>query len=177
MATTTQVAEKLQPWMAVLDGRPQGGPRWMQDLRDRAASRFVSLGFPTVREEEWRFTNVAPIAGTEFVVAPPAPVSVAEVDALPYGSLPLRLVVLNGRFSLELSRLIGLPSGVRAGSLAAAVTEHSEVVPRYLGQLADFGARGFVALNTALAADGAYVYIPDGVVMDRPLEILYLSAA
>jgi Fe-S cluster assembly protein SufD len=174
---TTQVAERLQPWMAVLEARPQGGPRWLQDLRDRAASRFAALGFPTVREEEWRFTNVAPIARTEFTIAPPAPVSAAEVDALPYGSLPLRLVVLNGRFSVELSRLIGLPSGVRAGSLAAAATEHAEIVPRYFGQLADFSTRGFVALNTALATDGAYVYIPDGVVMEQPLEILYVSAA
>src|SRR6188472_873656 len=131
----TQVTEKLMPWLESIGVRPHGCPRWMQDLRDRAASRFAALGFPTVREEEWRFTNVAPIAGTEFTVAPPAPVSVAEVDALPYGSLPLRLVVLNGRFSLELSRLVGLPSGVRAGSLAAAATEHAEVVPRYFGQL------------------------------------------
>ena len=177
MATTMQVAEKLQPWMAALDARPKDGPRWLQDLRDRAASRFAVLGFPTVREEDWRFTNVSPIAGTEFIIAPAAPVSAADVDSLPYGSMPLRLVVLNGRFSLELSRLIGLPSGVRAGSLAAAATEHAEVVQRYFGQLADFTVRGFVALNTALATDGAYVYIPDGVVMDVPLEILYLSAA
>jgi len=173
----THVAEKLQPWMAALETRPQGGPRWLQDLRDRAASRFATLGFPTVREEDWRFTNVAPIAGTEFVTAPAAPVSVSDVDALPYGSIALRLVVLNGRFSAELSKLIGLPSGVRAGSLAAAATDHAEVVQRYLGQLADFSARGFVALNTALSSDGAYVYIPDGVVMEQPLEILYLSAA
>ncbi|CAN5845801.1 Fe-S cluster assembly protein SufD [soil metagenome] len=173
----THVAEKLQPWMAALENRPQGGPRWLQDLRDRAASRFATLGFPTVREEDWRFTNVAPIAGTEFITAPPAPVSVSQVDGLPYGSIPLRLVVLNGRFSAELSKLIGLPSGVRAGSLAAAATEHAEVVQRYLGQLADFSARGFVTLNTALSGDGAYVYIPDGVVMEQPLEILYLSVA
>jgi hypothetical protein len=58
----TQLAEKLQPWVAALEQRPSGGPRWLQDLRDRAAARFTALGFPTVRDEEWRFTNVAPIA-------------------------------------------------------------------------------------------------------------------
>ena len=65
-----QVAEKLQPWLAALDERPRGGSRWLQDLRDHAASRFVELGFPTVRDEEWRFTNVSPIASTEFRLAP-----------------------------------------------------------------------------------------------------------
>ena len=149
---TTQVAEKLQPWMAVLESAAAGWtPLDAGPSRSRGA-RFAALGFPTVRDEEWRFTNVAPIARTEFTVAPPRAGQRREVDALPYGSLPLRLVVLNGRFSAELSRLIGLPSGVRAGSLAAAATEHAEVVPRYFGQLADFSTRGFVALNTALAS-------------------------
>ena len=69
---TTQVADRLQSWMMALDARPQGGPRWLQDLRDRGASRFTQLGFPTVRDEEWRFTNVAPITATEFTAAPEA---------------------------------------------------------------------------------------------------------
>ena len=171
-----QTAERLQPWFAAIEGRPQDGPRWLQDLRDRGASRFAALGFPTVRDEEWRFTNVAPIAATEFRTAPPAVVSASELASVPYASVPFRLVVVNGRFSAELSQLNGLPSGVRVGSLAAAVTQHADVVQRYFGQLADFNTRSFVALNTALAADGAYVYIPDGVVLEQPLEILYLAA-
>ena len=64
-----QVMEQLQPWLAALDERPRGGSRWLQDLRDQAASRFVEQGFPTVRDEEWRFTNVAPIASSEFTLA------------------------------------------------------------------------------------------------------------
>ena len=62
----TQLAEKLHPWVA--SGRPAGGPRWLQDLRERGAT-FSSLGFPTVRDEEWRFTNVAPITGGDFQLA------------------------------------------------------------------------------------------------------------
>jgi Fe-S cluster assembly protein SufD len=171
-----QTAEKLQPWLVAVDGRPQGGPRWLQDLRDRGASRFAALGFPTVRDEEWRFTNVAPIASTEFRAATPAVVTAAELATVPYASVGLRLVVINGRFSAELSALNGLPSGVRAGSLGAAVTGHADVVQRYFGQLADFNTRSFAALNTALTTDGAYVHIPDGVVLEQPLEILYLAA-
>jgi len=172
----TQVAEKLQPWIAVVEQRPQGGVRWLQDVRDKAAARFAALGFPTVREEDWRFTNVASIASREYRTAPPAPVTAAELEAVPYSGLPLRLVVVNGRFSAELSRLHGLPQGVRAGSLAAAVTGHSDVVPRFFAQAADAHSRAFVALNTALVEDGAYLYIPDGTVMEQPVEILYVAA-
>ena len=85
-----QVAEKLQPWLAALETRPQGGPRWLQDLRDRAARRsFAALGFPTVRDEEWRFTNVAPIASTEFELAP-APIAGAAERARRRSSTPTR---------------------------------------------------------------------------------------
>jgi Fe-S cluster assembly protein SufD len=170
------VADKLQPWMAALEQRPQGGPRWLQDLRDRAASRFATLGFPTVRDEDWRFTNVSPLAATEFRQAAPVVDIAAALEASPFAHVGWRLVVLNGRFSAELSRLEHLPTGVRAGSLAAAFTEHADVVPRYFGQLADFNARAFAALNTALAADGAYLYVPDGTVLEQPLQILYVSA-
>ena len=172
-----QVAEKLQPWLAALEQRPTGAPRWLQELRDRAASRFGALGFPTVREEEWRFTNVTPIASTEFLAAPEG-VRVAEADLTRYhyAESGYRIAIINGRFSPESSRLKGLPTGVRVMSLAAAVNERTDVVQRYFGQLAEFGERAFAALNTALAVDGAYVFIPDGVILDAPLQIAFVAA-
>jgi Fe-S cluster assembly protein SufD len=172
-----QVIEKLQPWMAALEQRPQDGPRWLQDLRARAAGTFADLGFPTTRDEEWRFTSVAPIAGAEFQPAEAADVRVGEADLAGYvfADSPHRLVVVNGRFSPELSRIGALPPGVRAGSLAEAVTEHPEAVQRYFGQLAHFTTRAFSALNTALAADGAYVYIPDGMILEEPIQLLFVA--
>ena len=173
----TQVVEKLQPWIEAVERRPQGAPRWLHDVRDKAAARFAALGFPSVRDEEWRFTNVAPIASTDFRPAAEAEVTADEVAALPYGGLPYRMVVVNGRFSAALSRLNDLPVGVRAGSLATAVTEHGDELPRYYAQGADFHSRAFVALNTALAHDGAYLYIPEGTVFEHPIEILFVAAA
>jgi Fe-S cluster assembly protein SufD len=173
----TQVAEKLQPWLAALEQRPQSGPRWLQDLRARAATSFASLGFPTVRDEEWRFTNVAPIASAEFKPADIDAVYATEEDLAGYlySEAAHRIVIVNGRFSAELSRAMDLPAGVRVGSLAAAITEQAEVVQRYFGQLADFTTRGFPALNTAMAVDGAYLYIPDGVVLEHPIHLLFLT--
>jgi Fe-S cluster assembly protein SufD len=175
----TQVAERLQPWLAAIEQRPRGGPRWLQDLRDRAASRFAALGFPTVRDEEWRFTNIAPIAAAEFRPTGADAVHATEEDLAGYlySDAAHRLVVVNGRYVPALSRVNGLPPGVRVSSLAAAVTEQADVVQRYLGQLADFGTKAFTALNTALAADGAYVYLPDGVLLDQPLHVLFVTTA
>ena len=172
-----QVAEKLQPWLAALDERPRGGSRWLQDLRDHAASRFVELGFPTVRDEEWRFTNISPIASTEFRLAPPSKLDAAVLDTFLYADAPFRLVILNGRVVPELSRTAGLPPGLKFGSLATAATEQADIVGRYLGQLADPNARTFAALNTAFTHDGAYVYVPDGLVFEQPLQILFVSTS
>jgi Fe-S cluster assembly protein SufD len=173
-----QVIDKVQPWTTT--HRPAGGPRWLQDLRDRAAARFTALGFPTVRDEEWRFTSVAPIANGEFAPADGAAAfAPSRLDTNLFTASPHRLVVVNGRYSETLSRADGLPKGVRLGSLAAAIEGQLEVdrdiVQRYFGQLADFGSRAFVALNTAHAADGAYVYIPEGLVLENPIHVIFVS--
>ncbi len=175
----TQVAEKLQPWRAAIEQRPQGGARWLQDMRDRAASRFSALGFPTVRDEEWRFTNVAPIVATEFKPAGPgaALATEEELSGYLYSDAAVRLVIVNGHFVPALSRTSGLPAGVRVASLASALTEHAEVAERYFGQIAEFTSRAFTALNTALASDGAYVYIPDGMVVEQPIHVLFVTTA
>jgi Fe-S cluster assembly protein SufD len=175
--TITQVADRLQPWLTALEERPQGGPRWLQDLRGRGAARFAELGFPTVREEEWRFTSVAPIAATEFRPAPEGRIASDQLDAFLYPDAPHRLVVVNGRFAPGLSRTRGLPKGMHFGSLATALSDQADTVARYLGQLAEFDSRSFTALNTAFAQDGAYVYIPDGAVLEQPLQLLFVSVA
>ncbi len=173
----SQVAEKSTPFVAALDRRPQGGPRWLEDLRARGASRVAALGIPTVRDEEWRFTNVAPLATQEFVPAEPLSGAADHLAAFPYTDAPVRLVVVNGRFDSTLSRLKGLPAGVQVGSLATALSDHADVVQRYFGQLAEFTNRTFTALNTAFVQDGAFVYVPDGVVLEAPLHIVFVSGA
>ena len=114
---------------------------------------FAALGFPTTRQEEWRFTNVAPIAGTAFDldadgdgVARPRPTSSRSATRWTH-----RLVLVNGRFAPELSDLDDLPEGVVVSSLAAALASASRA-DRAASRPASptFAEHPFVALNTAL---------------------------
>jgi Fe-S cluster assembly protein SufD len=172
----TTVVDKLQPWLTALETRPAGGPRWLQDLRARGAERFAALGFPTTRDEEWRFTSVAPIASTEFRVGPARRLSQDDLEGYLYAAEAThRVVVVNGRFSPELSRTAGLPPGMRIGSLAQALAEQPDELSRYVGRLAAVDSRAFVALNTALAADGAYVHVPAGTIVETPIQLLFVS--
>ena len=173
----SQVAEKTSSFLSALDRRPQGGPRWLDDLRSRGAARFTALGIPTVRDEDWRFTNAAPLNTIDFVPAQPISGTAARLARFGYTDAPLRLVIVNGRFDTTLSRTRGLPSGVHAESLAIALQDHADVVQRYFGQLADFSSRSFAALNTAFVQDGAFIHIPDGVVIDTPIHVVFVSGA
>jgi Fe-S cluster assembly protein SufD len=173
----TQLAEKPTVFASALENRPQGGPRWLEDLRARGAARFAALGVPTVRDEEWRFTNVTALNSMDFASAGPISGAAERLNGFAYTDAPIRLVVVNGRFDTTLSRIKGLPGGVVAGSLASAMKDHADIVQRYFGQLADFTNRSFAALNTAFVQDGAFVHLADGVVLDTPIHIVFVAGA
>ena len=165
-------------YRAAFERLGRGAPPAIADLRERGFARFSALGFPTTRLEQWRFTNVAPIAARAFV--PGEPVEVAPAALAPYeldGAAGGRIVFVNGRFAAGLSDAGSLPAGVEAGSLAAALRTDPETVTPHLGRLAGFEQRAFTALNTALVQDGAVVRIADGAVVERPLHLLFLTAA
>ena len=61
----TPVAETTGAWLEQFTNQP-AAPAWLQPLRESAFRRFAELGFPTTHDEDWRFTNVAPIARTSF---------------------------------------------------------------------------------------------------------------
>ena len=173
----SQVVDKPTTFAAALENRPQGGPRWLDDLRGRGAAKFAALGIPTVRDEEWRFTNISALGSMDFALAGPISGAAERLHGFAYTDAPLRLVIVNGRFDTTLSRAKGLPAGVAAGSLAVALKDHADVVQRYFGQLADFTSRSFDALNTALVQDGAFVHLPEGKVLDTPIHIIYVTGA
>ena len=153
-----QVVEKLQPWLAALERRPHGGPALAagsaRSRRRRVSPRSDSRPCATRSggSRTWRR-----LPATEFVAGggrgARAPSRISAVSSTP--TQPIASLSSTAASHAQLSRVSALPNGVRVGSLAAAVTEHADVVQRYLGQLAEFGTKAFTALNTALAVDGA----------------------
>ncbi len=155
-------------------------PSWLGPIRKAAIDRFAELGFPTTRKEEWRFTSVAPIAGTPFQPAPSvASEQVAdELKRLPFAHLDCsRLVFVNGRYAPALSSTEGLPQGIKAGSLASGLAEPRQSLEEHLARHANFQDHAFVALNTAFIEDGAFIEVPKGLVLEKPLVFLFISTA
>jgi Fe-S cluster assembly protein SufD len=172
------VAERLDAVLAeharFVQGRGAAAPGWLRELRQRGADRFAALGFPTVRQEEWRFTNVAPIADTAFRLAEKTPTNASELTArVKIPDTAARIVILNGQFAPELSSLDKLPRGLVAGSLANAIT-HNRPEVSHLGQMA-WEHAPFIALNTAFLEDGAFVAIAPNAVIAQPIHIVMIN--
>jgi Fe-S cluster assembly protein SufD len=161
------------------DGQPSvvahGEPGFVTDLRRRATARFDALGFPTPRVEEWRFTNVKRIAETPLTVATsPANQPEIEPHCVPNSH---RIVLVNGRFSPELSAVADLPAGAVLTSLKDAMEWSPELLEPHLGRHADFDRHPFAALNSALFQDGVLLWLASGVAVDRPIHMLMVTTS
>jgi Fe-S cluster assembly protein SufD len=159
---------------------PTGNQPWLNAMRRAGIERFRAVGYPTTSQEAWRFTNVTPIARTEFSAAPEGISDEArrlvaessfEHDAV------AELVFVNGRYIPALSRPGKLPRGAIVRSLAQALATDAPLIERHLGRLADININPFVALNTGEILDGALIHVPRGVALDGPVHLLFVSTA
>jgi Fe-S cluster assembly protein SufD len=154
-------------------------PTWLDPIRKTAIARFSELGFPTTHDEDWRFTNVAPIAARPF-----KPVLEYSAGGLNAGAIAKnsftnlkasRLVFVNGHFASEFSTILPAPKGVKIGSLAAALQSDSALLEKHLGRHSHDGNNAFTALNTAFFRDGAFIYVPAGVTVTEPIHLLFIA--
>ena len=158
-----------------------GEPSWLARLREGAFERFEEAGFPVTDEEDWKYTNVAPIARQAFrpaALGVGATPDLGAVEPFLYAEARRsRLVFVNGFFRPDLSSLEAIPSGVIAADLADALTgAHADVVRENLARLSGQGGDAFAALNTAFHGGGAFLYVPAGVKVEAPVQLLFLHA-
>ena len=149
-------------------------------IRRDAISRFEEFGFPTNKNEDWKYTSVAPILKYNFTPAffLKDPVDLKkEIGNYFVPGLPGHvLVFINGSFAKEFSSLPPQPDGIRISSMASALANDNDLILPYLGQYAKV-ENGFNALNTAFARDGAFIHIPEGRVLEEPIFLLFLSGS
>lgn len=171
---------ETQTFLDTLAARSQqrgAEPSWMAARRQAGAARFEAMGFPTRRDEEWKYTDVRAIAQGNFALADNAEFSQAQAAAL---TLPLeayRLTFVDGVFSAVLSDLEGLPSSVQVMPLSKALSDNHEAVGGPLGRLTGVEFSPFAALNTAFVEEGAVVRIAPGTVVEKPILLQFLSRA
>ena len=155
-------------------------PDWLSARREAALERFGELGFPTRRQEAWRFTNLRALQGTSFGPAPSS-VSIAHQALDPYRlkgpAHRLVLVFVNGRFAPGLSTLGALPAGAWLASTRRTLGERPDLIEAVLDESDVLGAQPFASLNAAFFADGFVLALAPGVVLEEPVQIIHLGRA
>ncbi len=174
MSRATELASAEERLRATHAGfAPGAEPAWLAGLRAEALARFA---LPSTRLEEWRYTNVAPIAAGRFepAAAPSLDRETLEEISFPVFACSL-FVFVNGHFAPELSSSEGDNAGVRVESLARLRAEAPERLEPHLARLADGKQHPFAALNTAFLDDGAVVTVPEGVEHPQPIHLVFVS--
>ncbi len=145
--------------------------------RDEAMVRLESDGLPSLKDEEHRRTDVEAIYAPDYglnltqIEVDTNPAEVFHCD-VPNMSTLLYFVVNDSFHKAVQPAASKLPDGVLAGSLREMADRYPQLVAPYYGEIADIKRDGTVALNTAFAQDGFFLYIPDGVVMEKPIQLV-----
>ncbi|MGH9686600.1 MAG: Fe-S cluster assembly protein SufD [Candidatus Acidiferrales bacterium] len=178
MATATQsLATYAESFGSIENEATDRELPWLRKLRQDAFARFNEVGFPTQRDEDWRFTNLGPIVQTPFRLsrnghALPLP---KQLERFRMPGAACTLVFIDGRFAPGLSSLGAMSRGVAVASLAAELAKNPGGVEPHLGRYLNTQRDAFAALNTAFIEDGAFIHIEKGVVSDAPIHLLYVS--
>lgn len=154
---------------------PGNNVQWVRRMRQRAIGKFAELGFPSVRDEQWKYTNVEPLAKREFQRA--GEPAVVSLDGVVFDDLPAhRFVFVNGRYSAALSQIHRLPLGLEVTSLADALEREPDRLESAFANQVNEADSGFAALNTAFMADGAVIWLAPGTVVEKPIYLVFVAS-
>lgn len=145
-------------------------------LREKAMSDFRVTGFPSPNDEEYKHTNIPDLFAPDYglnlnrLEIPVNPYEVFRCD-VPNLSTLLYFVV-NDSFYTKENPKVKLPERVLIGSLNEMARSHPDLVQRYYGKQACTQNDGIVALNTAFVQDGFFLYVPKGVIIEKPIQLI-----
>jgi Fe-S cluster assembly protein SufD len=169
----------IEAYVAAFDARPSAvEPLWLAQRRKGAIRRFGELGWPSRKDEAWRFTDLRPLQRGAFSPADTASaVSAAELASWRYETAAHRIVLVDGVVAPALSSIGALPDGAWLQSTAETLRRRPALAERALGETDAIGGQAFVSLNAALFADGFVLALDEGVVLDGTVEIIHLGRA
>ncbi|RIV17818.1 Fe-S cluster assembly protein SufD [Fibrisoma montanum] len=150
----------------------------LHQLRRSALQQFERLGFPTIKHEEWKYSNVNSLIRQAFDIDGASSISEADMDDLQIPNLEGNILYfVNGQYKPELSRLVSPADHVQITSFADALKAEPELIDKHFARYADYQDNAFTALNTALANDGVVVRVPNGKTVEQPIILRFITDA
>jgi len=153
-------------------------PAWLVRSREEALVRFSEKGFPTIRQEDWKYTSLEPVFENDYVIDAASARQGLDLHRLQPFLIEERewprLVFINGFFSPESSFLPSGFSKFNAGSLREAVA-NGNCGDRFWKSPASFKKTGVTDFNEAFWTDGFFLHVPDGTVLEKPFHLLFIT--
>ncbi|QKZ12636.1 Fe-S cluster assembly protein SufD [Spirosoma sp. KUDC1026] len=150
----------------------------LHQLRRAALQKFEQLGFPTIRHEEWKYSNVTNFLKETFELGNASSVTPDDLTSLQIPSLEGNvLTFVNGIYKAELSRIISPAEQVQITNFADALKNNSELLGTNFAHYADYQENAFTALNTALASDGVIIQVPANATVEQPIILRFITDA
>ena len=161
------------------EGRMNGEAKSAVHLvRQQALERFDKLGFPTIRHEEWKYSNVKNLVNQAFEFNAVTNFSAKDLEEMSIPNLEGNILYfINGVYDTELSTIVSPDSELQILTFAEAAKTQSELVEQYFNKYSDYQDNAFTALNTAFAQNGVFVHVPDNKVVAQPVILRFISDA
>ena len=150
----------------------------LHQVRRAALHQFDLLGFPTIRHEEWKYSNVAGLIKEVFELDGSSELSNEDLTPLQIPNLDGNVITfVNGLYRADLSRIISPSEQVKIGNFADTLKAEPDFLGTYFARYADYQDNAFTALNTALANDGIVIRVPDNVTVEQPIILRFITDA
>ncbi|GAB3540327.1 Fe-S cluster assembly protein SufD [Spirosoma fluminis] len=150
----------------------------LHQVRRAALKQFELLGFPTIRHEEWKYSNVSSLLKEAFELDSQSTFSASDLALLEIPNLDGNvLYFVNGVYKPELSKIISPAEQVQITNLAEALKTEPDFIGSHFARYADYQDNAFTALNTALASDGVVIRVPANAIVEQPIILRFITDA
>ncbi len=150
----------------------------LHQIRRAALAQFDRLGFPTIRHEEWKYSNVAELLKENFALDSRSALTADDLAPLHIPNLEGNIIMfVNGMYRPDLSRIVSPASQVQITNFAQATKDNPDFVGLHFSRYADYQDNAFTALNTALSSDGVVIQVPDNTTVEEPISLRFITDA
>lgn len=171
------ITEKLQTSFQENKDLLYGGlPKHIVALKEDAFQQFVKSDIPTKKDELWKYTPIRERLEPSFFIPVLSNNAGLKLENIFSCDVPhlntISITLLNGFYLQDEPQLQYLKNGAIIGSLKEAMAKHPDIVFNYYGKQTQQNNNGLISLNTALAADGLFIYVPDNTILDQPIQVI-----
>lgn len=171
---SAQFLNQLDEWTKSIQ---EQSPGWLKDLRKASLEKYIELGVPTVKDEEWKYTNLAPVVGEIYLKDIEA--DLKETDELNAycGTDAVLIVFLNGKFDASRSKTDNVPEGITIEKLQNLSPASASELKIFYDKFEPQKDTAFMALNNALLEDGVFIHIKEKAIVDELIHIVHITSS